>query len=54
MTMEKAIGYVNKHLKINVNMIAKYAAFIKDTEIIFKQYELILASIYGSDLNPTV
>jgi len=37
-----------------MNLIFKYVDLIKDSEVLFKQYELTLASIMGSTLNPSV
>lgn len=52
MDMKKAIGYVKKQLKNRLVLIHKYVQFVQDTEKLFKQYELVLASIFGSSLNP--
>jgi len=54
MTMIKAINYINAQLQDRMNLVFKYAAFIKDSEALFKQYELTLAAIFGSNLNPSV
>jgi len=50
--MKTAIGYVKKQLKNRLVMIHKYVSFVQDTEIFLKKYELVLASIFGSTLNP--
>ena len=52
MNMQKAITYVTRQLSNKLTMITKYVIFIKDSEELFRQYELILASIYKSSLNP--
>jgi len=54
MTMVKAINYITVQLKSRMNLIFKYVDLIKDSEVLFKQYELTLATIMGSTLNPSV